>query len=188
MPTPNDAAVTMIKNLKEKTGKSMDEWVVLAKSTGATAHGKIVAALKLEHGLTHGYANLIAHTALQSAATHLADQGTDLVADQYKGPKAALRPIYDELAAAIGKFGADVEFSPKKGYVSLRRSKQFAILQPSTATRLDVGINLKDTPPTPRLEPSGSFNAMVSHRVRVEKLEEVDAELIAWLQAAYSQS
>ncbi len=188
MPTPDDATFTMIKNLKEKTGKSIDEWVELAKRTGATAHGKIVAALKSEHGLTHGYANLIAHTSLQSAATHLADQGTDLVADQYKGPKAALRPIYDRLAAAIAEFGTDVEFSPKKGYVSLRRSKQFAILQPSTSARLDVGINLKGTPPTPRLEPSGSFNAMVSHRVRVAKLEDVDAELIAWLNAAYNQA
>jgi hypothetical protein len=188
MPSPDEAMATMVKNLKEKTGKSLDEWVALARKSGARAHGKIVAALKSDHGLTHGYANLIAHTALQSAAAHLADLGADLVADQYKGPKASLRPIYDKLAQAISKFGEDVEFSPKKGYVSLRRAKQFAIIQPSTATRLDVGINLKGTPPTTRLEASGSFNAMVSHRVRVEKLEDVNPELIAWLHAAYNNA
>jgi hypothetical protein len=92
------------------------------------------------------------------------------------------------LLAAVHKFGTDVQVSPKKAYVSLRRSKQFAIIQPSTATRLDVGINLKGTAPTPRLEASGSFNAMVSHRVRVSKLGEVDKELLGWLKAAYKAS
>ena len=73
----------------------------------------------------------------------------------------------------------------KKTYVSLRRNKQFAILQPSTKTRFDVGINLKGTEATDRLEPSGSFNGMVSHRVRLHSLDEVDAELIGWLKEAY---
>lgn len=101
------------------------------------------------------------------------------------GPKAAFRPLYDKLITAIQKFGADVEVSPKKTYVSLRRSKQFALIQPSTATRLDVGINLKGTPAKGRLEASGSFNAMVSHRVRVESALDLDAELIGWLKQAY---
>ena len=69
--------------------------------------------------------------------------------------------------------------------MSLRRKKQFAIVQPSTATRLDVGINLKGTPATERLEASGSFNAMVSHRVRVTSPSDVDPELIGWLRRAY---
>ena len=90
--------------------------------------------------------------------------------------------------AAVKKFGADVEISPKKAYVSLRRNKQFAIIQPSTATRLDVGINLKGVEPAGRLEPSGSFNAMVSHRVRVSKPDEVDKELLGWLKKAYAES
>jgi predicted transport protein len=96
-----------------------------------------------------------------------------------------LRPIYDRLLAAITKFGSDIEVSPKKAYVSLRRGKQFAIVQPSTATRLDVGINLKGVEPTERLEASGSFNAMLSHRVRLSTVAEVDRELLAWLKKAY---
>ncbi len=81
-----------------------------------------------------------------------------------------------------------VEVSPKKAYVSLRRHKQFAILQPSTATRLDVGINLKDVEPSGRLEASGSFNAMLSHRVRLSGLEDLDADLTAWLHKAYREA
>ena len=78
--------------------------------------------------------------------------------------------------------------SPKKAYVSLRRNKQFAIFQPSTATRLDVGINLKGKPAKGRLEASGSFNSMVSHRVRVESAADVNAELVGWLREAYESA
>ena len=88
----------------------------------------------------------------------------------------------------INAFGSDVELSPKKGYVSLRRNKQFAIIQPSTATRVDVGINLKGVKPTDRLEASGSFNAMVSHRVRLSEAKDVDSELVAWLKQAYASA
>jgi Domain of unknown function (DUF5655) len=68
------------------------------------------------------------------------------------------------------------------------RNKQFALVQPSTATRLDVGLNLKDITPGGRLEPSGSFSAMVSHRVRLDSVMSVNKELIAWLQQAYDQA
>jgi hypothetical protein len=86
---------------------------------------------------------------------------------------------------AVGGFGSDVEIAPKKAYVSLRRSKQFGLVQPSTKTRVDIGLVLRDTEPAGRLEASGSFNAMVTHRVRVEDKASVDDELIAWLRKAY---
>jgi len=143
--------------------------------------------LKNDHGLTHGFANMIALQALQSDS-HTADDTGALVDAQYAGAKAALRPLYDKLLEAIGKFGKDIEISPKKAYVSLRRNKQFALIQPSTATRLDVGINLKDAEPTERLEKSGSFNAMVSHRVRLSTAGDVDKELLGWLKKAYEAS
>ena len=69
-----------------------------------------------------------------------------MVETQYGGPKSELRPIYEALVKAMSKFGPDVETAPKKAYVSFRRSKQFAIVQPSTKTRVDVGINLKGQP------------------------------------------
>ena len=138
-------------------------------------------------GLTHGFANMIALQALESDS-HTSDDTDSLVAAQYSGGKAGLRPIYDKLLEAIGKFGKDVEVSPKKAYVSLRRRKQFAIIQPSTATRVDVGINLADMPTTERLEKSGSFNAMVSHRVRLSAPSEIDKELLGWLKKAYDAS
>lgn len=180
------ATATMIANYEKNTGKSLEAWVALARKQGLAKHGEIVKWLKEKHGLGHGYANLAAQRALAGDAPE--PTGEELVEAQYAGAKAALRPAYDRLAKEIAKFGADVEFAPKKAYVSLRRRKQFALLQPSTADRLDVGINLKGVPPAGRLEASGSFNAMVSHRVRVAKAADIDAQLIGWLRAAYDQA
>lgn len=182
MTSADDAVETMIRNLEKNSGKSMEQWVKVAKKSGSAKHGEIVKHLKSE-GLTHGYANLVAHQSLQSASVH--QDCDDLVESQYAGAKAALRPVYDRLMQKVSAFGKDIEVSPKKAYVSLRRKKQFAIIQPSTATRLDVGINLKDAKATSRLEPSGSFNAMVSHRVRVTSLADVDDELMKWIKTAY---
>jgi hypothetical protein len=184
----DDATQSMIANLAEKTGKPLEQWLKIARKSGAAKHGEIVSFLKSEHGLGHGYANLVAHKTLESDAGSIAAGGTDLVAAQYSGAKAGLRQIYDRIIEIVSKFGNDIEISPKKGYVSLRRSKQFAIVQPSTATRVDVGINLKDKPPTERLEASGSFNAMVTHRVRIEKPSDVDSELKGWLKDAYERA
>lgn len=183
MSTPEAQLQTMIRNLEEKSGRSFDEWLKIARATKLTKVKEILNYLKTEHSLTYGYANLVALKAMESDAG--SSSGDDLVAAQYGGPKAALKPVYDALLAAVEKFGPDVEASPKKGYVSIRRKKQFAIFQPSTATRLDVGINLKGEPASGRLEASGSFNSMVSHRVRLSKKEEVDKELIGWLKKAY---
>lgn len=183
--SPEEMEKAMIQNLKANTGKTLDQWLKIAKKAGLEKHGQLVKHLKSEHGMTHGYANLVAHKTLAAESPTPAG-GTDLVSQQYSKDKEALRPIYDQLIKAVTKFGKDVEIAPKKAYVSLRRSKQFAIIQPSTKTRVDVGINLKGTKPTKRLENSGSFNAMVSHRVRVSDKKEINTELIGWLKKAYS--
>ena len=177
----DDAMESMYRNLEEKTGKSLDQWIKIARTTQMTKHGEIVKFLKTKYNLGHGYANTITLKALAAGES----SGDDLVNAQYMGDKAALRPIYDSLIAAVGKFGGDVEISPKKTYVSLRRNKQFAIVQASTTARVDVGINLKGVKPAGRLEASGSFNSMVSHRVRLDSVKDVDQELIGWLESAY---
>jgi hypothetical protein len=177
--SPEEGMASLIRNLEAKTGKTIDAWIAIARGSGLTKHGQIVAFLKKDHGLTHGYAARVAQCILTATGTD------DLVEAQYAGAKAAVRPVYDALAAAVRAFGSDVELSPKKAYVSLRRSKQFGLIQPSAANRVDVGLVLKGVKSTGRLEASGSFNAMVTHRVRVESIKEVDAQLVAWLRQAY---
>lgn len=181
----DEAVQNMIKNLEEKYGRSLDEWVAIVNASGLEKVKDRINFLKTEHGLTYGYANMIALTAKDRAGQATPGAEKDLVADQYAGEKAALRPIYDALIAAVKAFGEDVEISPKRTYVSLRRNKQFALIQPSTKTRVDVGLNLKAVEPQGNLEAAGSFNAMCTHRMRLESEADVTDELIGWLKAAY---
>ncbi len=185
--SPEEMEAAMVANMKEKTGKSMEQWLKVAKTAKKEKHGQLVKALKEDHGMTHGFANLVAHKFFNPGGFEGRSEN-NLVDSQYSGPKAELRPIYDALVKAVEKFGKDVEISPKKTYVSLRRSKQFGLIQPSTKTRVDVGINLKGKKPTKRLLASGSFNSMVSHKVPLTDKKEVDAELKNWLKEAYEDA
>lgn len=178
-----DAVASMIANMKANTGKSLDEWLKVTAKAKLTKHGEIVKMLKTDHALGHGFANLVSHRTLNSDAGSAEDD--DLLAAQYVGAKAELKPLYDKLAKLIGAFGKDVELSPKKAYVSLRRSKQFGLIQPSTATRLDLGLNLKGIAPKGRLEAAGSWNAMCTHRIKLASAADIDAEVKIWLKQAY---
>ncbi len=185
MSSLDKARDTQLKNIEEKTGKSLDQLRTLLKDSGLAKHGELRSFAMDRFGLGYGDANALVHIALasdgQSAAAGQSNE--DVLAGIYAEKKAPLRPIHDALMAAIGKFG-DFEIAPKKGYVSLRRKKQFAMIGPGSATRVDVGLNMKDVPATDRLvaeKPGG----MCQYKVKVTSAAEVDAELVGWIRRAY---
>lgn len=180
------AYATQIANIEKTTGKKLDEWIAIVNKSGFEKHGELVGFLKDKHGFTHGNANMIVHYAKQSHAG-AAEKSDDLISVQYKD-KGELRKWYEKIMIEVNKFGADVEVSPKKAYVSLRRKKQFAILQPSTKTRLDVGLNIKGVAPSGNVEAAGSWNAMCTHRIKLEDEKAVNKELIAWIKSSYDQA
>ena len=190
MANPDKATETQLSNIQQKTGRSLDELSVLIRSSGLTKHGEIRSMLMSELGLGHGDANALVHFALQSDGERAAQsQGLALdgvVAEIYSGPKADLRPIHDRLMAGIEKLGP-FEIAPKKGYLSLRRKKQFAMLGPATKTRVELGLNVKDLEPSERLneQPKGS---MCNYVVKVTAPAEVDDQLFAWIRRAYDSA
>jgi len=169
-------------NLAQKTGRSMPEWIGVVEASGLSKHGEILAWLKAEHGLTHGFANGIA---LAFRNRGESDAAEDLVAAQYAGAKSELRPIYERLIAAATALGADVEVAPKKTGVSLRRTKQFALIEAPSAKRIQLGLQLPGEATTERLLVG---NAMCSHRVSVTSVDQVDDEIVQWLQHAYDRA
>jgi Domain of unknown function (DUF4287)/Domain of unknown function (DUF5655) len=145
------ATQTQLANIEQRTGKSLAALARIVKGSGLEKHGEIRDMLKRDLGMGHGDANLLVHHVLASAGDAVGQGGAAVLDGIYAGPKAALRPIHDKLMAAIGKFGA-FEIAPKKGYVSLRRRKQFAMIGPATATQVEVGLNMKDVPAAGRLK------------------------------------
>lgn len=177
--SPEDQLATMLANIPEKTGKPLSDWIRIIARSGHEKHGAILKFLKEEHGVSHGFANLIA-----SKARETGDQ-VDLIAAQYSGPKEALRPLFEEIVTFAKSLGPDVEIAPKKASVSLRRKKQFALVTPATKDRIDLGLALKGEEPTNRLE---TYNAMCSHRVRLETVSDFDDETKSWVKEAYSRA
>lgn len=161
------ATANQIANIEKSTGKKLEEWTRIINSTGLNKHGELVNLLKEKHGLTHGNANVLVHFAKQS---HAGAEGndTDWISEQYKD-KEGLKAWYDKIMAEVSQFGPDIEIAPKKAYVSLRRKKQFALIQPSTKDRLDVGLNIKGIAPSGIAIAAGSWNCMCIHRIKVEK-------------------
>ena len=180
------AIQTQITNIEKSTRKKLEDWIAIVNKSGFSKHGELVNFLKDKHGFTHGNANTIVHFAKQSHAG-AAENNTDWIAEQYKS-KENLKPWYDKIMADINKFGNDIEISPKKAYVSLRRKKQFAIIQPSTKDRLDVGLNIKGVAPTGNVIASGSWNAMCTHRIKVEDEKTINKDLIGWIKQSYDQA
>ena len=176
------ALQTMINNMPEKTGKSLEEWKLILKEQGFSKHSEGVSFLKKEHAVTHGFANTI--VTLSKEENHTP---TDLVENQYSG-KEDLLPIYEQLLAVVKEFGDDVTITPKKASVSIIRKKQFALIKPATKTRIDLGLKFKDKETTERLGNSGPFGTMCTHRVKLSNVSEVDVELISWLEEAYQDA
>ena len=178
----NQALQTMINNMPEKTGKKLEEWIEILEKEKFEKHSIAVDFLKTNHGLTYGFANTIV-----TLATEKNSPSEDLVFNQYMG-KESLKPVYDKLISTIEDFGADIVVSPKKGSVSLIRKKQFALIKPATKTRIDLGLKLKGIEIQGRLEGSGPFGAMCTHRIQLKNITEIDNEIIQWLSVAYEKS
>lgn len=175
----------MEQNLKEKTGKTLEQWKAILANQGFDKHGQIMTFLKKEQGLTHGFANFIALKFREADAA--SSSPDDLVENQYQG-KAALRSVYDKLHTEILALGDDIEVAPKKASVSFRRKRQFVLVQPSTKTRIDIGLKFNDTPHQGRLETSGPFGSMCTHRVQITDITQVDDELLDWIKQAYQEA
>ena len=185
MSSLDKAIQTQIDNIQKKTGKSLAELTAMVHNSGLIKHGEIRDMLKEKLGLGHGDANTLVHVVLKSDGMRAAEgKSEDAILDEiYSGAKASFRPIHEKLMKEIGKFG-EVEVVPKKGYVSLRRKKQLAMIGPTTNTRFEVGINAREFKKTARLseQPKGS---MCNYIVSLTDVKEVDAELLAWIKSAY---
>jgi len=187
MNTLDQARATQLKNIETKTGHTLEELRAIIAESGLQKHGEIRQMLIERFGLGFGDATMLVHFAQasdgQSAAEAAGLTSSDVLVEIYTGAKAPLRPLHEALMAAIQGFGP-FEIVPKKGYVSLRRKRQFAMLGPGSKGRLEIGLNLKGVDGTERLEvqPPGG---MCQFKVFLTGIQEVDVELIDWIRQAY---
>lgn len=168
--------------VKAKTGKGPAEFAALAAEKGLSKHGEVVAWLKADFALGHGHATAIAAAVLKPDA--FTAPAEDKLTALFSGKKAGWRAAAERVVAHLQALGG--ETGVNETYINLLRGKKkVGIVQPSSGDRLDVGLKLKGTEPTGRLEAARSWNTMVTHRVKVTDEAQVDDELLAWVKAAF---
>jgi len=173
-----------LDTIKAKTGKTVDDFRALASEKGLAKRGELMDWLKSDFDLGHGHANAMTYQILNPEPVEVSME--DRLTQLFTGNKAEWRGTYDALTKELAKFGPDFGIATTSSYISLLRSgKKFGIVQPSTPERFDIGIKLKGLEPAGRLEASGSWNNMVTHRVRISDPEQIDSEVLAWLKQAY---
>lgn len=174
--------------MKELTGKTQEELEAIYLGSGLTKHSEVRSLFIDQLQLSYGYSNTLVHLLTKSDGTSMAE-GKDmeeLLEEIYDSKKIQLRVIHDALIEKISAFG-DFEIVPKKGYMSLKRKRQFAMIGPKSSTRIEIGINIKDRVGTERLieQPKGSMCKFI---VKVSAMNDIDSELLDWLNEAYLQS
>jgi Domain of unknown function (DUF5655)/Domain of unknown function (DUF4287) len=177
--------------LKQKTGRTLEEWIKFVQKSGPATEKERRAWLKAEHGLGMNYAWWIAEHSVGKGddgnpETYLR-QAEEFVENMYAGAKEPLRPIYDELLALGRSLGKDVKVCPCKTIVPLYRKHVFAQIKPTTRTRIDLGLALKDPKVPKRLIDTGGLakKDRITHRIEIRSLKDIDVEVKKWLKIAY---
>jgi hypothetical protein len=189
--------VAMVRNwidtLKEKTGRDLDEWAKLVESKGPRDVKARRDWLKSEHKLGTNSAQWIADYAAGSPELEEGDpkkyvaMAAKYVDQMFSGGKAALRPIYDRLYELARSVGDDIKISPAKTIVSVYRNHVIAQIKPTTRTRIDFGLALKDAPAKGRLIDTGGYakKDRITHRIEIASVDDVDDFVEKWLRRAY---
>lgn len=187
MADPQAAAITQLRNIQARCRMTIAELHAAVAASGLVRHGEKRSWLMQQFSLGYGDANAvvlaIAHPLPALGEVAPLPPAGEVLDQLYAGPKAALRPLHEAVMALVAGFGT-FEPAPKKGYVSLRRRKQFAMLGPATRDTVEIGLNAPDLPVHVRLKPLPP-GGMCQATTRVARLAEVDAELAGWLRQAY---
>lgn len=172
--------------LKEKTGKTLVEWIAIIKRSGPPTEKEQRAWLKEKHGFTTNYAWFVAERAAGRGTAEQYDP-EGMVDAMFSGPKAALRPIYEELLAFGRSLGPDVKVCPCQTIVPFYRKHVFAQIKPTTRSRIDLGFALRDLKPTGRLVDTGGFakKDRITHRIEISSASDFNEEAKRWWRRAY---
>ena len=191
-------SVTMVQSwqaaLKEKSGRSLDEWLALVKKSAPKAEKERLEWLKQQHGLGTNSARWIAERAegkgaeMESPEAYL-QAAEGYVEEMFAGPKQGLRPIYGALLELGLSLGTDVKACPCQTIVPLYRNHVFVQIKPTTRTRIDLGLVLGARKAGGRLIDTGGYakKDRITHRIGIESAAEIDAEVKRWLRVAYEE-
>lgn len=186
--SPNDMMAAVAASMKERTGRTLEEWVALVQASGIDPldQNAVRRWLKTEHGVPQNSQWAIADAAAR-AAGWVPPTLEQYIDEQYAGAKAGLRPIFDRLRQIVEAFGDDVQVEGRATYIPFIRRRQFAAVAAATRTRVDVGLRYTDPPASALLTPANA-PGQATHKLSIASASEIDGEVVRLLCAAYDQN
>lgn len=186
--SPEDMMSAVTASMKERTGRTLEEWVALVAASGIDPldQNAVRRWLKREHGVLQNSQWAIADAAARAAGWKRPDT-EEYIERQYEGPKAALRPIFERLRDILLSLGDDVSMEGRGTYIPFVRRRQFAAVAAATRTRVDVGLRFTAAPASPLLTPANA-PGQATHRLSLASVDDVTPEVEALLRAAYDQN
>ncbi len=188
MTSPSDMMDLVTDSMKERTGKSLEEWVLAVQASGVDLLDQKAVRnwLKSEHGILQNSQWAIADAAAR-AAGWVRPSVEGYIDSQYQGEKTALRPIFDALREIIEGLGEDISTEGRGGYTPFVRKRQFAAIQASTKTRVDLGLRFKQLPGSALLSTT-SLPGQSTHKIGLTSIEDITDEVRGLIRLAYEQN
>ena len=179
----------VIASMADRTGKPLEAWVALTKKTGPATEKEQIAWLRKTHGLGMESATIVAWT-LSGKPLEVEQKPAETLEELFKGPKAALKPLYEQILMRATRLGDDVTVTTGRTMVSIRRKVVFAQLKPSTNTRLDLGLALGDQEGTSKIIETGGLakGDRITHRIPILSNSDITPDVAKWLKIAYDRS
>lgn len=184
-----------VAELKQKTGRTLEEWCAHIKKEGPDDVAARREWLKTKYKVGTNTAGWLAERADgqptwdETPEVYLAIAPT-YVDEMFAGGKAHLRPLADALMRLAMDVAPDVKFCPCKTIIPFYREHVIAEIKPATKTRIDFGLALgPEVKFTPRLKDTGGLKKKdrITHKIEVTRPEDIDVEVEGWLRKAYER-
>jgi hypothetical protein len=183
-----------IAELKQKTGRSLDEWLKLIKQDGLPGENERRDWLKSKFSLGTNSARWLAERSFGkgeevSDPNYYLQAAEKYVEEMFSGKKAGLRPIYDALLKLGLSQGKEAKACPCQTIVPIYRNHVFAQIKPTTQTRIDLGLALGNLKAPRRLIDTGGYakKDRITHRFEITSLKDIDDDVKRWLKVAYDR-
>lgn len=176
-----------IQTAKEKTGKTLEQWLPVVKASGLNKQMEITNWLKATHKLNHLQAQLLAGLFLNNGKPVYQNEAS-LLENQFIKCEA-MRPLFEEVSSKILSLYKDAQLIPKKTYLSYTVTREFAAIN-IKPKELRLGMDLGEMAFTETLQKSKLSGPMprISHMTVITELKQFDKQLIEYLQTSYNRT
>lgn len=173
--TSGELETEFIATAKEKTGKTLQEWLTMVESSGIQKQNDILEWLKREHGINHMQAQFVAGIFLNNG--HPVYGAEDVLYENHFVKCPDMRRVFESVSESIISQFPGTQLIPKKTYLSFTSIREFAAINVKPK-EIRLGLDLGDEPFTDELQKSKLTGPMprISHMLILTDINQFDGK------------